>query len=498
MNSDEFFVIFPFFLAIKLHPSDKVRRIWIDRVFFGIKTWSWLCGAAVLCGCTHFQSQPLAPEKSAAQFRERRLDDDGLRAFISQNSGDAKNWPPARWDLNALTLAAFYFHPDLAVARAQWRVAEAGVVTAGARPNPSLSFAPGYDNQIPNNPSPWILPVTLDIPLETAGKRRQRIAEAKQAAESARWSFVSAAWQIRSEVRSSLLDYTLAGRRADLLQQEFAAQTNIVRLLQGQFEAGAVARPELTLVQIASHKTELDLSEARAKQADARGRLAQALGVSIAALEDLNLAFDFSTEVPPALTSAAARGVALRERADILGALADYSAAEANLRLQIARQYPDLHLGPDYAWNNGSAGDNQWSLGATLDLPILDQNQGPIAEAEARRKLAAAKFVAMQAQVCGQIDRALASVRVAQEQLQTATKLLEAERQQEKSAEAMLYAGAGDRLELLNAQLQSADAALTGLDNEGRLQSALGALEDALQQPTASLGAVIHKTTAKM
>ncbi|HEX4350089.1 MAG TPA: TolC family protein [Verrucomicrobiae bacterium] len=460
-----------------------------------------LCGIAVIAGCAHFQPQPLAPEKSAAQFDARRFDDAGLKVFLATNSpGAVPDWPLEKWDLNSLTLAAFYFHPDLAVARAQWRVAEAGEESAGARPNPSVSFSPSYDTQIPNNPSPWIIPVTFDIPIETAGKRGKRVAEAQKAAESARWSFVSAAWQVRSNVRASLLDFSLAKRRADLLQEQFAAQTNIVELLQGQYDAGAIARPDLTLAQIALHKTQLDLSDAQSKKADALSRLAQALGVSLAALDGVNLQFDFSTKSLDdldTLTSAGARGIALRERADILGALADYAAAEADLQLQIAKQYPDLHLGPGYAWNNGNAGDNQWILGATLELPILDQNQGPIAEAEAQRKLSAAKFLALQAQVCGQIDSAVADVRVAREQLQTGEKLTEAEKQQLKSAEAQVQAGAGERQDVFNAQLESANAALTQLDNEEKLQSAIGALENALQSPADQLAAVIKKISTE-
>ncbi len=286
-------------------------------------------------------------------------------------------------------------------------------MTAHARPNPSVSFSPSYDTQIPNNPSPWIIPVTFDIPLETAGKRAKRIAEAEKAAESARWSFVSAAWQIRSGVRAALLDFSLAGRRAELLQKQFAAQSEIVKLLQQRFDAGSISRPELTVAHIALDQTQLALSAARTQQADARSRLAQALGLSLAALDGVKLAYDFSVTVPATFTTTDARSVALRGRADVLGALADYAAAEADLRLQIAKQYPDLHLGPGYAWNNGNASDNQWTLGATLELPILDQNQGPIAEARARRELAAAKFIALQAQVSGTIDRAMADLAAA-------------------------------------------------------------------------------------
>ena len=62
--------------------------------------------------------------------------------------------------------------------------------------------------------------------------------------------------------------------------------------------------------------------------------------------------------------------------------------------LELARQYPDLHVGTGYTFDQGQ---NKWALGLSIDLPLLDQNQGPIAEAEAARDEAAARFVAIQA-----------------------------------------------------------------------------------------------------
>ncbi len=353
-------------------------------------------------------------------------------------------------------------------------------------------MAPAYDTQIPGNYSPWLVPVTVDWPIETAGKRGKRIAEAEKISESARWNFVSAVWQIRSGVRASLLDFKTASRRAGLLQKQFAAQKEILRRLQQRFEAGEISRPELTLAQIALNKTQSDLSSALAQRADARSRLAEALGLTEAALAGEKFDFDFSARNVKALTSTEARNVALRSRADILAALADYAATEADLQLEIAKQYPDLHLGPGYAWNSGNAGDNEWSLGLTIELPILDQNQGPIAEAEARRKLAAAKFVELQSKVIGEIERAAAGVRVAREQLRTGDDLLAAEMRQQKSAEAQLAAGAADQLDVLNSQLELTNTQITQLDNLAQLQQAIGALEDAVQSPLTLSSAAIH------
>ncbi len=468
-----------------------------------IKLWPLIFGTFLLAGCAHYQPQPVSPEQTAAMLESRRLDDPGLRTFLEQNLGlPLAGWPLENWDLNELTLAAFYFHPALEVARTQWLVAAAGVKTAGARPNPSVSYDPSYDSQIPGNYSPWLVPLTFDIPIETAGKRSKRIAEAEKVSESARWNFISAAWQIRRDVRSSLLELQIAGQRATLLEQQFAAQKKIVSLLKQRFAAGEISRMEVATVQIALNKTQMDLSNAESARAAAHAQLAGALGLSEAALAGGHFKLDFSSDHLSThnlahLTSSDARTVALHSRADVLAALADYAAAEDDLRLEIAKQYPDLHLGPGYAWNNGNAGDNQWLLGATLELPILDQNQGPIAEATARRKLAAAKFVELQSQIIGEIDRSLAGLRAAHEQMKNGNELLAAEQQQEKATQSEVAAGAAEQLDVLNAQLETNAALLTRLDNEAKLQSAIGQLEDALQQPNDSLASAIEKMSAE-
>src|SRR5690242_15637812 len=83
-----------------------------------------------LAGCVGFRAAPLSPEQSADAFSARSFADPGLLRFLGG--------PPPVWDLDALTLAAFYFHPELDVARAQWRSAKAAQETAAERPNPSV------------------------------------------------------------------------------------------------------------------------------------------------------------------------------------------------------------------------------------------------------------------------------------------------------------------------------------------------------------------------
>jgi len=455
-----------------------------------MKFWPLIFGASLLAasGCVHYQPRPLASDTSAAQFEARRLDDPGLKAFITTNSRPAPEvWPLVKWDFATLNLAAFYFHPDLAVARAQWQLAEAGVKTAGGRPNPTVTVTPEY-NSTTLIPTPWGPSVSIDVPVETAGKRGKRIAEAEKISESARWNFVSAAWAVRSGVRNALADYLMVQRRLPLLQRQLVAQGEIVRLMQNGFDAGETSRPELTTAQMVLSRLQLDASAAGTQALTARSRLAEAIGVSGAALENIPIAAGSSSGPTVDLASDAARHAALLGRADIRAALADYAAAESDLQLEIAKQYPDVHLNPGYQFDQG---DNKWSIGLTVELPVFNQNQGPIAEARARRELAAAKFLQLQAQVIAQVERALTGWQSARTQMKTAGELLAAAERQQKSISGQVKAGAASKADLAAAEIEFVSAQLAQLDNEAQAQTALGALEDALQSPAGDLAAVI-------
>src|SRR5439155_18752216 len=105
---------------------------------------------------------------------------------------------------------------------------------------------------------------------------------------------------------------------------------------------------------------------------------------------------------------------AVLNRLDIRRALADYSAAEAALQIEIAKQYPDFDLGPDYAFEEGA---HLFSVALGLTLPVFNRSQGPIAEAEARRDQMAAQFIGVQSRGNADIKQALAKYSAAMNQL---------------------------------------------------------------------------------
>ncbi|MCX6570834.1 MAG: TolC family protein [Candidatus Aminicenantes bacterium] len=430
--------------------------------------------------CVRFHPKPIAPVKAMEDFEARRLDAPELRDFLLRNQ-DAKDWPPAAWDLKSLTLAAFYYHSDMDVARAQWGVARGGRITAGERPNPSLNPALGYNATSPRSEvTPWIPEISLEITIETAGKRGYRIAEARSLSEAARWNILSAAWEVRSRLRNALLEAYAAGEREALLTEARKLQAEIVRILELLKDAGEVSVYDLTQARLALDGSRLAAIEAARAKEEAMARLAAALGLPRRALDGVAFSFDCFRRSDPGIPAGEVRHHAVVNRSDILAALSEYAASQSALQLEIAKQYPDIRLGPSYQLDQT---DSKWTIGLAIDLPILSRNRGPIAEAEARRTESAARFLALQSQVIGELDAAVEDCRSALLKSQAADDLLANLARQEAAAKTRREVGEISKLELLGVQIELNAGAEARLEALVQAQEAVGRLENAAQSP---------------
>jgi outer membrane protein, heavy metal efflux system len=436
--------------------------------------------ALSLLGCAaplHYRPAPISPAETAAGLKARTLLDPGLKEFVEKNLGSpVAEWPPPTWDLPKLTLAALYFNPAMDTARARAAAAEAAIVTAGERPNPIVSIGPGI-------PSPYLMALDFEIPHETAGKRGYRVQQAKALNEAARLDLADTAWKVRSGVRAALVDYFAATRQVDLLRAEEQTRSRQVDLVAQRLEAGEIARPEWEAVRLALVDNRVALRAAEGHVIETRSALAAAIGVPATALNGIELSWpDFQEPGPPATLSAAlVQRDAVVNRLDVRRALDEYAAAESALQLEIAKQHPDVQIGPGYQFEEG---DNFFVLPLSLTLPIFNRNQGPIAEAEARRREAAAAFRATQAQVIAQSEAALASYQSALGQVrQVDESLRQVQEERLRFARQALQVGESNSLDLNAVALESSAIAQTRFTAVVQARRALGELEDAVQLP---------------
>ena len=434
-----------------------------------------LAGILSLAGCAvqRYQAAPIVASDIASRLESRNLADTGLQSFEEKNLGHPMSpWPPKSWDLQTLTLAALYFNPALDLARARVEGTEASIVTAGERPNPTLGISPGV-------PSPYLLSLDFAIPTETKGKRGYCIQAARSLDQAARFDLADSAWTIRNALRAALLNYLLATRSLELFRAEEKIREDQVNILEKTFSVGEIPRTDVDLVRIESSKTYLAISTVEGQIGEARATLAAAIGIPVAGLQGMDFAWT-GMDTPPdadSFSPAKIQHEAVLNRLDIRRSLAQYAAAEADLQLEIAKQYPDINIGPGYTYEE----THSFFTGASSTLPLFNRNEGPIAEAKARRQQAAAAFLEIQAQVIVRSERALAVYTSALKEMAEAESLRKLQDTQLQLIQQLIYAGADIRLTLDGAEIQSSILARTQLDALARAQRALGDLEDAVQ-----------------
>lgn len=443
---------------------------------------SVLLASPLMSACATYQVRPIhAPELEAA-YRARTLDDAQLRSFVEVGVGAALSaWPPRTLDLKTLTLIGYYYNADLDLARSQLAVAEAGIRAAGARVNPDLAVNAGYNRNPESHLEYGLVP---SFTFETAGKRGYRILRAERQADAGRIGVSEAGWTLRSRIRAAFVNHVLATKRLDVLRTEQGVRGEIVEIFDRRLAVGEAARPELDVYRVDLITADAAVRAATGDVAQTRATLANAVGVPLAALQDVPVESS-PLEAPPveeALPIRTLQRAGVLHRADLQRSLADYAAADATLRLELARQYPDVVLSPGYTFEEGFA---RYVLSAALQpVALFHRNQGPIAVAEAQRLEAASRFEALQVQAIGDMERALVQYRAALDEWREANdRLIGVQRDREGAARRALEAGEGDRLSLATVRLQTATAARARLDALTRVQTALGALEDAMQQP---------------
>jgi len=427
-----------------------VRSVWVFVLI--------LCGS--LTSCTpfvHYSEKALDPAARAKVLTDRRLE--------------------ARpWALSELIADATAHHPDIAVARARYDAAVAAIRTAGERPNPTVSLSPQiitpYTALIAGTYG-----VDFDWTFETAGKRNRRLDLAQVRTRTAAAEVVTAIWTVRGGVRRALLDLYAAEERTALLTSAISKQGALLKALDERVAAGAESRQISSQARLLQAQLRIQAAETGRLASDARAALAESMAISVAGLSGLTFTYNAFRETPSTLPD---RQCALTRRADILAALADYAAAEATLRLEVAGQYPDLHLNPGYSLD---AGENKWTLGIGLTLPILNHNEGAIGEAEAKRQETAAVFDSVQSRVLADYERSTLAYRAARVTAGSTETLLAEQIAQMDSEKRLLDAGAGDRTTLLSLEVERATTLTARLDAQIEVQSALGAIEEATQTP---------------
>lgn len=440
------------------------------------------------CGIA-FQANPIPQQQNIETIQQATPTQDGFKTFVQAQSPQT-TWPIQAWDIDSLTLSALYFHPVLKVAKSDYAVALAGITSAGLRPQVGLNGHLSHSNRANGDINPWAYGLQVDIPVITANKRQINIEIAQYQADIAKIQISETAWMLRQQLSMDLIQ----------LAEQQAMQANLARLQKSQeallaayqkrLDLGMAGNADVLPIRLQRDQSAWQLQQLTLQIRQTEQKILHDAGLTeqnnlpltIASIQLSQLLKSRFAQSQTYADAATIQHYALTNRMDIQRGLAQYAKAESQLKLAMAKRYPDLSLNPGIAYEYG---DKIWGLGIGTMLNLLNKSSDLWAQAEQVRQNEATRFYALQHQVIQLSEQSLIKYRGAANLLVTLTREYEQQSNRKAQLEKQWRQGLIDKTEYLQTEIQFYSAQQRLITQQANVMRSLQEIENVMQKPIA-------------
>jgi cobalt-zinc-cadmium efflux system outer membrane protein len=364
-------------------------------------------------------------------------------------------------------------NPDVAVARLNVRVAEAGIQSAGQLSNPTVSGSYG-----PDAPT-WIGAIDLKLPV--LGQRGTAVAAAERERDTARAEVATRELTVQAAARRAYFALAAAQAQAQFAAEASKLSRELEEMSIKKFETGSAPRLEVEQAGVTRRQAEQEQLDRETAANTAQVELGKLLGT-----ESELQAQDPLLPIPeaPPLAQLIDRA-AQHPEVQSLRRQQDAALARAQRERTAVRPLPDVAVAFQGGEPAGAVHDpSQPTIGVrytlAFELPILSWNGGRIGAEVAQASVAATQAAAAEQRLRNEIRAArarweAASKRArayAEELVPAALRLLEMARTGYQLGRAPLYS-------VLQAQGEVTAARVRGVDAASEAQKAFADLEEA-------------------
>lgn len=277
--------------------------------------------------------------------------------------------------------------PGIRASQAEVEAAEAGAVSAGAWPNPTLAAGPGLKQATGAGPgTEFHGELSLEQTFEYPGKRSLRIRQAEGEIRLRELEREALVHGLRIEVRRAFFEAVAAGQVAALRQGQVQSAETFLSAARKRVAGGYASDFE-------SMKAQADLIAARRALGDASGRAGQAklrLASLMGSFPDtafgLAGTLDSTTFAGP---EGDALALALDHHPAIKARTLEVELSRNSLRAAGLALRPDLSLAPSLEYDRD---ERIYSLTVSLPLPLWNRGKGEGRKAEAECRAAQAEL----------------------------------------------------------------------------------------------------------
>lgn len=247
-------------------------------------------------------------------------------------------------------------------------------------------------------------------------------------------------------------------------------------------EGGFATSLDIGILELEAAKLKSRLLDARIDHGNTEGEMSEMIGVHT---DHFQVPDDSTLPILPesSIGLSELREIMIANHPELARLRARYDASDAELKLEISKQYPDFHFGPSF---ESEVGEKKSVLGLTLgiELPLFDRNQQAIATADKRREEIRTKYEAAANRALAALEKTWRSIQVINEKLRLLqNNLLPKANANIELARKSLEAGATDALRFLETERGQRAVLIEAQEAELSVREAWVALEQAVGIP---------------
>jgi len=435
-------------------------------------------------GCEKYRAKPLATHQILVDVeRTRRLLATIESDPSSVTSSDSQKTPKPDFTFARAADLMRTHSPSLKEAKAEYETVRASATIKTPFPNPSVEAGPqfGFGPDL-SSASPYTPFGSLGFTIPT-GKRLKRQDELNRAhADLARMESAIKYRELYLELRRQFSRLALAHSRISAKRKIADSARESTTLTKRLIEVGTATALDVGLIELEQARLQMDMYSAETTLADVAADLSKLIGVHtdhFVPMPESALAW-----LPDSVPSLKQLQQMLTQNHPGLARLrARYEVSERELRLEVAKQYPDFTIGPHFS---REVGERKNVLGLTLgiELPIFDRNQQAVATAKKRRDEIQVKYEAEANRALAGLDRAWRGYELASGKLKLLkTSVLPKASANIELARKSIEAGATDSLRFLETERSQRAVLLDALETELAVRESWVELELAVGYP---------------
>lgn len=305
--------------------------------------------------------------------------------------------------------------PELAAFSWDIRAAEARILQAKLVPNPEISWdgedftRAGVQSATESMQNTLVLSQLIEL----GGKRSSRVREAQFDRRVTEWDYQVKRLEVLKATSLAYIDVLGGQRKVRLAEENVQLAEREIPVTQKRVEAGQASNVELIRTKTEVANARIELTEATHDLEAARANLAAQWGAKKATFVSASGNLEQLRPIP-SLESLKAK---LQANPELAKWTTERQKREATLNLARAEAKPDLTVNAGPRLLGASHADMSVVAGFSIPLPLWNQNQGKIAEAEANVAKTGDEQAAAEAGAYAELNEAYQSLQRAAEEV---------------------------------------------------------------------------------